>query len=130
MLDFESRSNSPAHLMGELETELQNYQFGIEVAFAIPNRMIENWYLADIAYLSKKKIFLKDNLKQKIYEGLDGKQELKKLFKKGTSYSETQHGPQLFILIRDHIAKKNSNSYKHFLEQVTPQFMENKTDDQ
>ena len=58
--------------------------------------MIENWYLADIEQLSKKKAFVRDRIKQKKYEGKHGKKELKKLMRKGRSYNETHHGPQLF----------------------------------
>lgn len=118
MIDLESRDRTWRDLIKELEIELREYNFGVDVSFAVPNRMIENWYLADISHLSKKKAFLKKNISQKNYEGTDGKSALKRLFKKNHAYSETVHGPQLFILIRDSIACSNSDSYKHFLNEV------------
>lgn len=118
MLDLEMRKLSCDEFKENLCSELKKHDFGTEISFVIPNRMIENWYLADIAFLSKKKVFLKDSIKQKNFEGTNGKDELKRIFKKEYSYSETNHGPQLFILIRDNIAVKNSPSYKKFLIEV------------
>jgi hypothetical protein len=118
MLDLESRQCACDEFIESLSAEIKNYNFGIEVAFAVPNRMIENWYLADIENLSKKKTFLKDNIRQKNFEGTNGKVEIKKLFKKEYSYSETDHGPVMFLLIRDRTASKNSPSYKKFLTEV------------
>jgi hypothetical protein len=118
MLDFEARSCNYEDFISELEDEIHNFNLGIECLCSIPNQMIENWYLADIEFLSKKKMFLKDNLKQKNYEGSNGKEALKKLFKKEYSYNETIHGPQLFLEIREYIAQKNSLSFKKFLDLI------------
>jgi uncharacterized protein (DUF2249 family) len=80
--------------------------------------MIENWLLADIENLSKKKKYLKDNIQQRNFEGTHGKNELKKLYKKNFSYSETEHGPELFEILREAVAKKNSQSFKQFINSV------------
>jgi hypothetical protein len=80
--------------------------------------MIENWFLADVEILSKKKNYIKDNLRQKNYEGTIGKNELKKIFKPNCFYSETKHGPVLFSLIRERIAKINSVSFSTFLKEI------------
>ena len=50
----------------------------------------ENWYLADIVELSRRKSYLRDNFPQKNYDGTDAKEVLKKPYNKGTVYSETQ----------------------------------------
>lgn len=118
LLDLENRSISYEELKKTLVEEAKKQDLGIEIGFAIPNKMIENWYLADLCILSSKKVYIKDNLKQRNYEGTNGKKELKNLFKKGHNYSETIHGPQLFELIRDKVAIKNSQSYKDFLFQI------------
>jgi hypothetical protein len=115
MLDLESRSYSCDHFISGLSNELEKFDFGVPIVFAVPDRMIENWFLADIEHLSKKKTYLRDNIKQKNFEGTYGKNEIKKLFKKEYSYSEVTHGPQLFLLIRDAVASENSPSYKRFL---------------
>jgi hypothetical protein len=115
MLDLEARPDNCDSFIALLDSEIKKHNLGVSVSFIVPNTMIENWYLADIEYLSKKKAFLKDNLKQKNYEGTHGKAEIKKLFKREYSYSETDHGPQMFVLIRNSVASKHSPSYKRFL---------------
>lgn len=82
---------------------------------AIPNRMIENWYLADIEYLSMNRVFLKNNIRQRNFEGTNGKEKLKKLFLPNYSYSETMHGPKLFSILRFEVARVNSSSFNNFL---------------
>ena len=61
---------------------------------------------------------LVDGLKQKIYEGKNGKKELKKCFKSKFSYLETKHGPDLFKTIRFKNARNNSISFDHFLNLI------------
>ena len=80
--------------------------------------MIENWYLSDIEHLSRNKAYIRDGLKQKNYEGMNGKNEIKKCMKKGVSYSETRHGPELFGLLRFNIARQNSVSFDIFLKLI------------
>jgi hypothetical protein len=116
MFDFENRSEDYDDFRERARETFNDFNFGIPVSLAIPNRMIENWYLADIAHLSKEKVFLKRNLKQKNYEGKNGKNELKKCFTKKYTYSETNHGPQLFSSLRFNVAKINSRSFKLFLD--------------
>lgn len=116
VLDFERRRVTYKRFLNMLESAFGCVDWGIPVSVAVPNRMIENWYLADIEFLSRKKTFLKRNIKQKNYEGTDGKRELKKCFIKRITYSETRHGPQLFAIIRFNIARQNSSSFNHFLQ--------------
>jgi hypothetical protein len=115
VLDFENRATSYSDFVNNLICEFQNIACTIPVNIAVPNRMIENWYLADIEFLSKHRTFLRDGLKQKTYEGRDGKRELKRLMKKNISYSETKHGPELFEILRFDVARTNSNSFNAFL---------------
>lgn len=115
LLDFESRSINYDDFLKMLSDSYKAHKFGVQVDVAVPNRMIENWYLADIEHLSKKKSYLKDSIKQKNYEGTNGKVELKKQFKKSFDYYETVHGPELFSLIRFDVAKNNSPSLSKFL---------------
>lgn len=118
IIDFEERPISYYDFLKNLRAQLKSVDFGISIVVVMPNKMIENWYLADIEHLSKKKAFLKDHLKQKNYEGRHGKNELKKLFKTGISYDETKHGPQMFCTIRFQMAKRNSRSFKDFCDVI------------
>jgi hypothetical protein len=116
LLDFENRNCAVESFIRDLYSSSASIFPDLNLQFAIANRMLENWFLADIENLSRSKAFLKEGLKQKNYEGSNGKEVLKKYFKHGYTYSETVHGPQLFILIRDEVAIRNSSSYKKFIE--------------
>jgi len=115
VLDFESRPQTYEGFVQTLRTSFSGTDFGLPVSVAVPNRMIENWYLADIEYLSAKKAFLKAKLKQKRYEGRDGKSLIKRCMRPPHTYSETEHGPEMFAILRFHEARKNSPSLDAFL---------------
>ncbi|GAA4317191.1 hypothetical protein [Compostibacter hankyongensis] len=119
LLDFECRKESITSFVKDLKTEIEKQDLPLITDIVVSNKMIENWYLADIEYLSQRKEYIKDRLKQKSYEGKHGKDELRKLFKRNYSYSETSHGPELFSMIRESIAKKNSISFKIFIEKTS-----------
>ncbi len=116
VLDFERRGIGYNHFFGILKRAFGNAVWGVPVSVAVPNRMIENWYLADIEFLSKKKAFLRNNIKQKNYEGTNGKEVLKSYFVRKIKYRETKHGPQLFAILRFNVARKNSPSFNQFLQ--------------
>jgi hypothetical protein len=114
--DFEKRSENYTDFLQSLKEAFKQIDIGIDINIVVPNRMIENWYLADIEYLSKIKQFLRKNIKQKNYEGKHGKNEIKRHMVKGTTYSETKHGPQMFESIRFDIAQQNSASLCELLD--------------
>lgn len=118
VLDFERRREHYAEFVDSLRRAFSAVSFGVAVFVAVPNRMIENWYLADIEQLSRNRAFIRDGLKQKKYEGTHGKNELKKCMKQGISYAETKHGPQLFEIVRFEVARTNSRSFDDFLNSV------------
>jgi len=118
LLDFESRNMEYQEFMKKANEEFLNEDFGIPVTVCSPNSMIENWYLADVEEISKKRNFIKSNIKQKNYEGTHGKNELKKIIENNYSYNEVKHGAQLFQTIRFGVARKNSSSLENFLVQV------------
>lgn len=118
LIDFEVRRGGYQKFLEELRRAFSGLDLKAKVETCSPNKMIENWYLADIKHLSKKKAFLRDNIRQKNYEGKHGKKELKKLMKKGLSYNEVRHGSQLFVAIRCSVARSNSPSFDHFLDSL------------
>jgi len=113
--DFEERTEDYGLFLSRLKTEFGKLSLPIPVQVAVPNRMIENWYLADIEHLSRKKTFLRNNLKQKNYEGKHGKHVLKQLLRKGIHYNEVKHGQELFEILRFPVARQNSRSFNEFL---------------
>lgn len=118
VLDFEKRSRKYSEFCAELVKHFRSIVFPVPVAIAVPNRMIENWYLADIEFLAKHRAFLKQGIQQKAFEGKDGKAELKRLMRKGIAYSETKHGPELFEILRFDVARNNSASFHVFLSEL------------
>ena len=115
LIDFETRTNDYLEFLKQLQEKFNRVFIECPVYIAMPNIMIENWYLADIVHLSNMKVFLRNNLRQKNYEGTHGKNELKRCFAPGLSYIETTHGPQLFALLRFDTARGNSQSFDAFL---------------
>jgi hypothetical protein len=115
LVDFEARTEDYVRFVSNLKGEFTRQYTKCKVDASVPNRMIENWYLADITFLSKRKSFLKPNLRQKNFEGRNGKEELKKCFARGFSYIETTHGPQMFAILRFDVARRNSSSFNDFL---------------
>lgn len=118
LLDFEQRSDPYEDFVVELRRLFESQGFPVPVAVIVINRMIENWYLSDIAYLSTQKAFLRDRITQKHYEGKHGKNEIKRLMQHGISYSETKHGPQMFEILRFDEARRLSASLNDFLNLI------------
>ena len=83
VLDFEERTKNYDEFIEELIGEFTTQSFSVPVSVAVPNKMIENWFLADIQFLAARKGFLRDGIGQRNYEGTNGKKELKQLMKPG-----------------------------------------------
>ena len=118
VLDFEGRALAYQKFLAQLIEGFRSIQLPISISVAVPNRMIENWYLADIEFLATKKAFLRPGIKQRPFEGRNGKALLKRLMRKGISYSETKHGPELFEILRFDVARRNSPSLADFLTKL------------
>lgn len=115
LTDFEGRSKSAEKFCQRAAVHAKTV-CGVDVIFLVADQMIENWYLADIAHVSKQKNYLKDVRKQRSYESMHGKKELKKLFKGGYDYHEIRHGAEIFPLVRGDDAAKMSSSFNAFRE--------------
>jgi hypothetical protein len=118
LIDFEQRPQAYEQFVAELRDKFKSVDFPTSVSVVIPNRMIENWYLADIEHLSTQKAFLRDGIKQKCFEGTHGKNEIKRFMRHGLSYSETKHGPQMFEILRFDNARRYSASFDDFLNHL------------
>jgi uncharacterized protein DUF4276 len=118
MLDFEERTVDYFAFVSQLEAEVKRHGMPARVEICVANRMIENWFLADVEAISAQKAYIRNNVQQKPFEGTHGKKELKKIFVKGFSYGEVKHGPELFGVIRFEVARNNSASFECFLEKL------------
>lgn len=123
LTDCDARKTSYDKLLKELTWRAGAMNVGPRIHVSVSNKMIENWYLADIEYLSKKKRrLLKSNIKQKDYEGRNGRAELEKLLRKNVDYDEVRHGAEMFMAIRTKVARANSYSFDAFCR-VIDQFL-------
>lgn len=118
VIDFEERAVNYQDFVESLNNEIKRHYFPIDLKVCVVNRMIENWYLADIEQLSANKKYIRNGLKQRQYEGTHGKNELKKVFEHEFSYNEVIHGPDLFCEIRFDVGEKHSASLKAFLDEL------------
>lgn len=117
LTDFEGRIG-PVDRFCQRAVEHARRQLGPEVMVLIADQMIENWLLADIAYLSSKKIYLRNVKTQRSYESSHGKREIKAVFKPGYDYNEVKHGAELFPLVRSAYAVKYSKSFADFVREI------------
>lgn len=113
--DFEGRSVGYERFV-RLLREAGEIKFGsLFAGVGVPNQMVENWYLADIAYISSIRSYLCRVKRQKNYEGVSGKSVLRSYFRRGHYYKETVHGPSLVQAVRFQHARKFSKSLEQFL---------------
>jgi hypothetical protein len=116
--DLEERRAECAVFRQGCVDRLRELGYGEDVKIFVADRMLENWILADIAHISSKKVYIKKQARQRKYESMDGKVELKKLFEKGYDYNEVRHGQELFPLLRSAEASKFSVSFANFLAEL------------
>ncbi|UHQ24968.1 hypothetical protein LVB77_09965 [Lysobacter sp. 5GHs7-4] len=112
--DLESRLEGAAAFCKSAEECMTKNAALRDVLFFVSDKMLENWLLADIAYLSTKKKYLKSVKTQRSFESTHGKNELKKLFAPGSSYNEVRHSAELFPLVRGASASSFSASFARF----------------
>jgi hypothetical protein len=110
MTDRESRPEAASTFGERIGRAVADAASAVAFHVVIADRMIENWFLADVEELSAKRAFVKRGLRQKNYEGTHGKAVLKGLLVKNHAYSEVRDGPALFETIRLSVAVKNSAS--------------------
>lgn len=113
--DLEQRTVARETFVRQLTNAIESVVLPLPIYVAVPNTMIENWYMADVEEISRRRKFIRSGLRQKPYEGKHGKREIRRVFEKGFDYNEVEHGPQLFPLVRKARAKSNSASFDKFL---------------
>lgn len=82
----------------------------------IPDRMFENWIIADIKGIQVHSDLIDSSSKQKPFDGTNGIGILQKIMK--VSYKKTIHGPKLFKSISFNRAKNNSPSFENFFSAI------------
>lgn len=80
----------------------------------VADRMFENWVIADVEGIKKRKNLINQSMKQLNYEGKHGVSILKQNMK--VRYSKIEHCSLLFKAIRFNQAKKHSCSFRDFIK--------------
>jgi len=112
--DLESRPRSAESFRLSCEDCARSLGHTIDLLVFVADRMLENWFLADIAHVSQHKSYLRNIKRQKRFESTDGKSEIKKLFISGHDYNEVRHGREIFPLVRGDFAAGFSPSFSAF----------------
>lgn len=113
IFDREERSESPEELISELLSLLRGEGVEDEIIVGVPDRMIENWILADPERLAQD-----DECCGEVpisVEGTNGKTMIKRCFK---SYNETTTGVKLLLKARVNTMKSNSDSFCKFVDRL------------
>lgn len=119
IFDKEGRSDCFDVVATALENAIRAQEIqDVEIIIGVPDRMFENWMLADIESV-KVHYKLDSKVNQENYESLNGKSKIRSIIGSNLKYSETQDGPDIFLLCRKKIMAQNSLSFKCFLESVS-----------
>jgi hypothetical protein len=114
--DRERRDESCNELANQLLSELQEHGVDTEnVVIGIADRTIENWILADSG-MPENVDFLKAGTAN--VEGRFGKSIVRKAMLPTVDYNETTTGVTLLKAMRPSVARQNSASFDHFLNQI------------
>ena len=93
LADRESRTEESIDLENLITQALGTYKVTLPFSVHVPDKMIENWIIADSEVLEKEKLELGLVCGT---EGCNGKAKLKQAFKNNNrKYSETEDGPRL-----------------------------------
>jgi hypothetical protein len=113
VFDRENRSDPSATIATSLHDAIIGYGIqNVDILIGVPDRMIENWLLADISSINMY-YGLNPCICQINFEGTNGKSKLRSIIGNST-YSETQDGPAMFSLCSVNNLYSNSSSFKSF----------------
>ncbi|MDA8089573.1 MAG: DUF4276 family protein [Nitrospiraceae bacterium] len=113
VFDRESRVASASQIKESLEKLIRSEGISDDLVIGVPDRMIENWILADWDNV-KSKGKLKSSKILPICEGRNGKGLIKRLLPNDGKYQETIQGVDWFLGINVKIAFEKSPSFREF----------------
>lgn len=88
-----------------------------KINICIPDMMFENWIIADVKGIKRKKTLIETTARQINYEGKNGASRLDLMML--VKYKKTIHAPILFKSISFQRAKENSISFYYFTKCLT-----------
>jgi len=114
LFDRESRTESVVAIKKQLSELIKDATGNIQLIVGIPDRMIENWLLADPRNIADK---LKGT-HSRMSEGVNGKAFIKKNICTKNTYHETVEGVEWFLTASSKEMYKNSTSFKSFIDDL------------
>ncbi|MEN6458582.1 MAG: hypothetical protein ABFC63_06590 [Thermoguttaceae bacterium] len=117
VFDRESRTTAAMNLAKDIESQLRSEGITDELIIGVPDRMIENWILADWANAKAKGAFVESRPPASI-EGTNGKGVVMKSLPRGGRYHETIEGVDWFIACNPSTLCSKSLSFRHFAHQL------------
>lgn len=115
VFDREERRETAEQVKALLEKSIRDEGVNDQLVFGIPDRMIENWILADWANCQTKGC-LKNRLKSECaFEGRNGKSDIRKFLPRDGRYQETIEGVDWFVTADPNTIAQYSCSFREFL---------------
>jgi len=103
------------HLI-ESDTHYSHGDVEEKLAVCVPDRMFENWIIADIEGIKQCEDLVESSARQAGFDGKNGTRVLKSIMK--VPYKKIQHGPALFKRVSFQRAIVNSPSFRLFAEEL------------
>jgi hypothetical protein len=118
IFDREGRTEPAVALKASFTSLLVQEGITSKVIVGIPDRMIENWILADFDVFCTC-AGIPVTTSGKSFEGLPGEKALKGLLPKRSDYVKTIHGVKWFLKCNPETMKKASTSFQQFCEALS-----------
>lgn len=122
--DREGRSQEAASFAAEVRsavihltesgTHYSHKELEEKLAVCVPDRMFENWIIADVEGIKQCEKLVKSSARQEAFDGKHGTGKLESIMK--VPYKKLQHGPALFKRVSFQRAIMNSPSFRLFAE--------------
>jgi hypothetical protein len=120
LIDREKRRRTCEEIAVEMSRLLSGRGYGGQLVLGVVDRCIENWILADWSSVVEhfKEYRIVTRSEGALFEGTQGKTELKKLLPRELLYNEPTWGKDMFLCCRPDRIYENSASFRTFVDQL------------
>jgi len=115
-ISFAARVRSELIHLVESDSHYSHGELEEKLAVCVPDRMFENWIVADVEGIKQCENLVKSSARQAAFDGRNGTMVLKSLMK--VPYKKIQHAPTLFKRVSFQRAIHNSRSLCLFTEEL------------
>jgi hypothetical protein len=118
LFDRERRTESSETIKNKFLRLLSQEGLDSDIIVGIPDTMLENWLLADLATISTL-VTIAEKHTNRNFEGLDGERELRKILPRPFVYVKTIHGVDWFLRGSAQRMRTRSKSFNDFYEALS-----------